>query len=56
MNMQLFTNNFANSFSGSFSFIAISKSALWQTNCSLFLEKCSYGNDPMAYGIISRFW
>ena len=55
INRQLFTKYFANSFLGSFSSIAISKSALWQANYSVFLEKLSYGNDPMAYGIILRF-
>ena len=36
--------------------IAISKSARWWATFSLFSEKQSYGNDPMAYGIISRCW
>ena len=41
---------------GSFISWQFSKSALGQTNSSLFLEKRSYGNDPIAYGIISRCW
>ena len=52
--MQLFTTDLANSFLGQFVLLQFSRSALWQTNCSLFWEKRSYGNDPMAYGIILR--
>ena len=55
INRQIFTNNFANYLSGEIYSIAISKSALWRATSSLFWEIRSYGNDPMAYGIISRF-
>ena len=56
INRQIFTKNFANYLSGEIYSIAISKSALWRATSSLFWENRSYGNDPMAYGIISLFW
>ena len=36
--------------------LQFSRSALWWATSSLFFAKHSYGNHPMAYGIISRFW
>ena len=53
--MQLFTKYLANSFLGQFSLLQFSRSALWRATSSLFWKNHSYGNDPMAYGIISRF-
>ena len=36
-------------------FAIFSNCAFWRAISSLLWEKRSYGNDPMAYGIISRF-
>ena len=50
------TKYFANSFLRFICVLQFSRSALWRAISSLFSETCSYGNDPIAYGIISRFW
>ena len=52
INRQLFKKSLARSLSNC---SIIGYQALWRATSSLFFEKCSYGNDPIAYGIILRF-